>query len=135
MNTARSARNNKASSSGLKNRKLTDEKLNVLEYLFEDNKKLELNRKNDIAAQLNLDPQQVAVWFQNKRARCKSKSEEAENLQLKEANCCLEKELQLSEVKDQRDRFSNELSEVKEKLASVSNERDELIREKLEGLR
>ncbi|URE29741.1 transcription regulatory region sequence-specific DNA binding [Musa troglodytarum] len=50
---------------------------------FGEEKKLEFGRKVHLAAELGLHPKQVAVWFQNRRARHKSKQVEAAYLKLK----------------------------------------------------
>ncbi|XP_010251677.1 PREDICTED: homeobox-leucine zipper protein ATHB-12-like isoform X2 [Nelumbo nucifera] len=54
-------------------RRFSDEQIKSLETMFESETKLEPRKKLQLARELGLQPRQVAIWFQNKRARWKSK--------------------------------------------------------------
>ncbi|KAI3444366.1 hypothetical protein Pfo_001031 [Paulownia fortunei] len=54
-------------------RRFSDEQIRSLEVTFESDTKLEPRKKALLAKELGLQPRQVAIWFQNKRARWKSK--------------------------------------------------------------
>ncbi|KAF7041116.1 hypothetical protein CFC21_050946, partial [Triticum aestivum] len=58
---------------GEKKRRLNVEQVRTLEKNFEVANKLEPERKMQLARALGLQPRQVAIWFQNRRARWKTK--------------------------------------------------------------
>jgi hypothetical protein len=90
-----------ADDTAAKKRRLSDDQAQFLEMSFRKERKLETPRKVQLAAELGLDTKQVAVWFQNRRARYKSKLIEEEFSKLRAAhdavvvhNCHLEAEVQ-----------------------------------------
>ncbi|KAL6577820.1 hypothetical protein OROMI_010148 [Orobanche minor] len=58
---------------GEKKRRLNMEQVKTLEKNFELGNKLEPERKMQLARALGLQPRQIAIWFQNRRARWKNK--------------------------------------------------------------
>ncbi|KAJ6812973.1 homeobox-leucine zipper protein HOX14-like [Iris pallida] len=99
-------------------RRLSDAQVKFLEMNFGEERKLESGRKVHLAAEVGLDPKQVAVWFQNRRARWKNKQLEEEYLKLKNQQdaslldkCHLQVQVlklkqQLSEAEDEIKRLS-----------------------------
>ncbi|KAJ7953746.1 Homeobox leucine zipper family protein [Quillaja saponaria] len=66
-----------------KKRRLTTDQVQFLERGFEVENKLEPERKIQLAKELGLQPRQVAIWFQNRRARYKTKQLEKDYGSLK----------------------------------------------------
>ena len=56
-----------------KKRRLSFHQVKALERNFELDNKLEPEKKVKLAEELGLQPRQVAIWFQNRRARWKTK--------------------------------------------------------------
>ncbi|EOA18001.1 hypothetical protein CARUB_v10006436mg [Capsella rubella] len=104
-------------------RKLTDEQVNMLEMSFGDEHKLESERKDRLAADLGLDPRQVAVWFQNRRARWKNKRLEEEYNKLKNSH---------DNVVVDKCRLESEVIKLKEQLYDAEREIQKLA-ERAEG--
>ncbi|CAA2959815.1 homeobox-leucine zipper protein ATHB-22-like [Olea europaea var. sylvestris] len=55
-----------------KKKRLSSEQLESLENSFQEEIKLDPERKMKLAVELGLQPRQIAVWFQNRRARWKA---------------------------------------------------------------
>ncbi|XP_002515621.3 homeobox-leucine zipper protein ATHB-12 [Ricinus communis] len=64
-------------------RRFSDEQVRLLESIFESETKLEPRKKLLLAGELGLQPRQIAIWFQNRRARWKSKQIEQEYRKLR----------------------------------------------------
>ncbi|KAK2454874.1 hypothetical protein P8452_02192 [Trifolium repens] len=56
-----------------KKKRLTSEQMESLESSFQEEIKLDPQRKIKLSKELGLQPRQIAVWFQNRRARWKTK--------------------------------------------------------------
>ncbi|KAJ1419055.1 Homeobox-like domain superfamily [Sesbania bispinosa] len=101
-----------------KKRKLSIEQVNLLEQNFGNEHKLESERKDRLAMELGLDPRQVAVWFQNRRARWKNKKLEEEYSILKKSH-----ETTLLE----KCRLETEVLKLKEQLSEAEKEIQRLL--------
>jgi Homeodomain/Homeobox associated leucine zipper len=66
-----------------KKRRLGVDQVRALERHFELENKLDPDRKTRLAQDLGLQPRQVAIWFQNRRARSKTKQLERDFNKLK----------------------------------------------------
>lgn len=76
MNSLPSARKKK--NELVNKRRFSDDQIRSLESIFESESRLEPRKKLQLARELGLQPRQVAIWFQNKRARWKSKQLEGD---------------------------------------------------------
>lgn len=97
-----------------KKRRLSVEQVKTLEKNFEVENKLEPERKVKLAQDLGLQPRQVAVWFQNRRARWKTKQLERDYGVLK-ANYDTIKN-NYDKLVQEKDHLLAELKELKTKL-------------------
>ncbi|KAI3785713.1 hypothetical protein L1987_44838 [Smallanthus sonchifolius] len=97
-----------------KKRRLKADQVQFLEKSFETENKLEPERKIQLAKELGLQPRQIAIWFQNRRARWKTKQLEKDYDLLQESynqlkanyeNLLQEKENLKSEVLDLSDKL------------------------------
>lgn len=119
-----------------KKRRLSVEQVKALEKNFEVENKLEPERKVKLARELGLQPRQVAVWFQNRRARWKTKQLERdygvlktnyENLKLsyetlQNDNQALLKQIRELKSKLQEDNSESNLSVEEEMVVATDSE-------------
>ncbi|KAG2312927.1 hypothetical protein Bca4012_027532 [Brassica carinata] len=87
---------------GEKKRRLNMEQVKTLEKNFEIGNKLEPERKMQLARALGLQPRQIAIWFQNRRARWKTKQLEKDYDTLKRQFDSLKAENDLLQTHNQK---------------------------------
>lgn len=87
---------------GEKKRRLNMEQVKTLEKNFELGNKLEPERKMQLARALGLQPRQIAIWFQNRRARWKTKQLEKDYDTLKRQFDALKVENDLLQTHNQK---------------------------------
>ncbi|KAL1569446.1 homeobox-leucine zipper protein ATHB-40-like [Salvia divinorum] len=109
----------------MRKRKLSEEQVKMLEECFGSEQKLESERKERLAAELGLYPRQVAVWFQNRRARWKSNKlqEEYSKLKSDHHNAVLHKcrlETELLKLKEQLQEAEKEIQRLSDGFSSNS---------------
>ncbi|KAH9307692.1 hypothetical protein KI387_035603, partial [Taxus chinensis] len=97
-----------------KKRRLTVDQVRSLEKSFEMETKLEPEKKIQLAQELGLQPRQVAVWFQNRRARWKTKQLERDYNILKVNYDALKSDFE--GLQKEKDNLLAELESLKEKL-------------------
>ncbi|XP_047337157.1 homeobox-leucine zipper protein HAT5 [Impatiens glandulifera] len=99
-----------------KKRRLTADQVHLLEKSFEEENKLEPERKTQLAKKLGLQTRQVAVWFQNRRARWKNKQLEKDYDHLKSSFDFLQSDY--DSVLKENERLKAEVMALVEKLQS-----------------
>lgn len=97
-----------------KKRRLTLDQVKALEKNFEMENKLEPERKMKLAEELGLQPRQVAIWFQNRRARWKTKQLEKDYGLLKANYDALKNDY--SSLEQEKEALTSKLKELKAKL-------------------
>nr|GMC78880.1 homeobox-leucine zipper protein ATHB-52-like [Ipomoea batatas] len=88
-------------------KRLTQDQVRLLEGSFNVNNKLDADSKSQLARQLGLPPRQIAIWYQNKRARTKSQSLEVDHKALHE---------RLDEVLSDNERLRREVERLREEV-------------------
>ncbi|KAK7359013.1 hypothetical protein VNO77_00957 [Canavalia gladiata] len=113
-----------------KKRRLSVDQVKALEKNFEVENKLEPDRKVKLAQELGLQPRQVAVWFQNRRARWKTKQLERDYGVLK-ANY-EELKLNYDTLQQDNEALLKEIKELKSRLQEENNtESDASVKEEM----
>jgi homeobox-leucine zipper protein len=108
-----------------KKRRLGVDQVKALEKSFEVENKLEPERKVKLAQDLGLQPRQVAVWFQNRRARWKTKNLERDYGVLKANYDSLK--LNYDSLQRDNEKLLNEIRELKEKLNEENMEESNVL--------
>lgn len=103
-----------------KKRRLSLDQVKALEKNFEVENKLEPERKVKLAQELGLQPRQVAVWFQNRRARWKTKQLERDYGLLKASYESLK--LNYESLQHDNEALLKEIRELKSKLHEENTE-------------
>ncbi|KAK7318651.1 hypothetical protein RJT34_03356 [Clitoria ternatea] len=116
--------------SGQKKRRLSVDQVKALEKNFEVENKLEPDRKVKLAQELGLQPRQVAVWFQNRRARWKTKQLERDYGVLKANYDALK--LNFDTLQQENQTLLKEIKELKSRLEEDNNtESDASVKEEI----
>ncbi|KAE9458079.1 hypothetical protein C3L33_10012, partial [Rhododendron williamsianum] len=88
-------------------KRLTNDQVRLLEISFGSNKKLEPERKLQLARDLGIPPRQIAIWYQNKRARWKTQSLELDHSAL---------QLRLEAASAEKKQLEKEVERLREEL-------------------
>ncbi|KAI3784189.1 hypothetical protein L1987_43283 [Smallanthus sonchifolius] len=108
---------------GDKKRRLSNHQVKSLEKIFEVDNKLDPDRKVKVAQDLGLQPRQVAIWFQNRRARWKTKQLERDYNLLKSNYDVLKHNYH--KLEQEKESLTKELAELKSKLQEESTENND----------
>ncbi|KAM5575573.1 homeobox-leucine zipper protein ATHB-6-like [Rosa sericea] len=111
----------------VKKRRLSSHQVKALEISFEVENKLEPERKVKLAEELGLEPRQVAIWFQNRRARWKTKQLERDYSVLKGDYDALKHNH--DGLERQNRALADKLKELKAKLCRDNTESDQSVKE------
>ncbi|XWS33362.1 hypothetical protein CRYUN_Cryun22dG0075500 [Craigia yunnanensis] len=112
-----------------KKRRLSVDQVKALEKNFEVENKLEPERKVKLAQELGLQPRQVAVWFQNRRARWKTKQLERDYGLLKTSYETLK--VNYDTLHHDNEALLKEIRELKAKLKGESTESNLSVKEEV----
>ncbi|OVA09079.1 Helix-turn-helix motif [Macleaya cordata] len=104
-----------------KKRRLTTNQVEFLERNFEVDNKLEPERKIQLAKDLGLHPRQVAIWFQNRRARWKTKQLEKDYETLKASYHSLQ--INYDNLLKEKEKLENEVVILTDKVLLKEKER------------
>ncbi|KAM5577153.1 homeobox-leucine zipper protein ATHB-6-like [Rosa sericea] len=110
-----------------KKRRLSVEQVKALEKNFEVENKLEPERKVKLAQELGLQPRQVAVWFQNRRARWKTKQLERDYGVLKANYDTLK--ISYDSLQHDNQALHKEIKELKAKFQEENTESNHSVKE------
>nr|GMD95888.1 homeobox-leucine zipper protein HAT5-like [Ipomoea batatas] len=111
-------------SNGEKKRRLLPDQVHFLERSFEVENKLEPERKLHLAQKLGLHPRQVAIWFQNRRARNRTKQIEKDFDSLKASYDKLTSEFDA--ISQENENLRHQVQLLTEKLKSKEKEDDQI---------
>ncbi|KAL5822141.1 hypothetical protein ACOSQ3_024023 [Xanthoceras sorbifolium] len=112
-----------------KKRRLSVDQVKALEKNFEVENKLEPERKVKLAQELGLQPRQVAVWFQNRRARWKTKQLERDYGLLKANFEALK--VSFDALQHDKEALIKEIRELKSKLNEENTESNLSVKEEI----
>ncbi|KAI3859294.1 hypothetical protein MKW98_007675 [Papaver atlanticum] len=93
-------------------KRLTEDQVRLLESHFNYEMKLEPDRKIQLARELGLQPRQVAIWYQNKRARWKNQTLELDYKAL---------QLRLDSVAAEKRRLEREVGRLRGELQKAQD--------------
>lgn len=105
----------------MRKRRLCIQQVKALEKHFEEENKLQSERKLKIAEELGLQPRQVSVWFQNRRSRWKSKQLEREYDQLRTSYDALKHDY--ASLEHEKFALLSQLKDLKAKIEARTLER------------
>ncbi|XP_015885283.1 homeobox-leucine zipper protein ATHB-6 isoform X2 [Ziziphus jujuba] len=110
-----------------KKRRLSSDQVKALERNFEIENKLEPERKAKLAEELGLQPRQVAIWFQNRRARWKTKQLERDYNLLKTNYDALN--INYENLRQQNEALNEKIRQLKAKVCRESAESNPSVKE------